>query len=127
MAPRRKTQYASCMSLNSTIVAIISVLICPALLSAGTISGKVTYAGKPPASKTIDMSSEPDCAKEYSTPPATETIVTGANNVLQNVVVFVSAGANDDKTQTQPVILAQKGCRYTPHEQGCVESAQDPH
>jgi plastocyanin len=103
------------MSLKSILVAIISVLMSSALLSAGTISGKVTYTGKPPASKTIDMSSEPDCAKQYSTPPTTETVVAGANNVLQNVVVFISAGANDDKTQTQPVILEQKGCRYTPH------------
>jgi plastocyanin len=65
--------------------------------------------------KTIDMSSEPGCAKEYSTPLAAETVVTGANSALQNVVVFISAGAASDKTPVQPVTLSQKGCRYTPH------------
>jgi plastocyanin len=87
----------------------------PGSAGCGTISGKVTYTGKPPQPKTIDMSSEPGCAKEYSTPPVMETIVTGANNVLQNVVVFISAGAPDDKAPAQPVMLSQKGCRYAPH------------
>jgi len=109
--------------MKSIWVAILS-LCCPALLVAGTISGKVTYTGKPPQPRTIDMSSEPGCAKEYSTPPAVETVVTGANNVLQNVVVFISAGAPDDKASAQPVTLSQKGCRYAPHVVA-VEAGQE--
>src|SRR5215831_1828127 len=103
------------MPTRSILLAIVLGLISPAPLLAGSISGKVTYTGKPADMKTIDMSSEPGCAKEYSTPLAAETVVTGANSALQNVVVFISAGAASDKTPVQPVTLSQKGCRYTPH------------
>ena len=59
----------------------------------GTISGKVTYEGAPPKMKPIDMSVEPSCAKMYATPPLAETVVAGIGNSLENVVVYVSAGA----------------------------------
>ena len=97
-------------------VGIIGSLVGPALMFGGTVSGKVTYTGTPAKQKTIDMSKEPSCAKQYTTPPTTETVVTGANNVLENVVVYVSAGAPDEKAApTQGVTFTQKGCRYTPH------------
>jgi len=113
------------MSTKSIRIAIVLTLISPALLFAGTISGKVTYMGRPAPAKTIDMSSEPGCAKEYSSPPTTETVVTSANNALQNVVVFISAGATYDKTSpAQAVTLSQKGCRYTPHVLA-VETGQE--
>jgi hypothetical protein len=61
------------------------------------------------------MSKEPSCAKAYTTPPTTETVVTGANNSLENVVVYISAGAPDDAAPSQPATFTQKGCRYLPH------------
>ena len=61
------------------------------------------------------MSKEPSCAKQYATPPPTETVVTGASNALDNVVVYVSAGAPDEAAPSQAVTFDQKGCRYIPH------------
>jgi hypothetical protein len=81
----------------------------------GTILGKVTYQGTPAKMKPIDMSHEPSCAKMYSTPPAAETVVTGAGNSLENVLVYVSAGAADDPAPSTAAIFTQKGCRYIPH------------
>ena len=81
----------------------------------GTISGRVTYEGTPAKQQTINMAQEPSCAKQYSKPAATETVVTGPENALENVVVYVSAGAPDDTPPAQPAIVTQKGCRYTPH------------
>jgi plastocyanin len=81
----------------------------------GTISGKVTYEGTPPKMKPIDMSMEPSCAKMYAAPPLAETIVTGAGNSLENVVVYVSAGAPNDAAPSTAAIFKQKGCRYIPH------------
>lgn len=83
--------------------------------SGGTVSGKVTYEGTPPKMKPIDMSMEPSCAKMYATPPIAETVVAGAGNSLENVVVYVSAGAPDDAAPSTAAIFAQKGCRYIPH------------
>jgi len=56
------------------------LLLCPSLLLAGSVSGKVTFTGIPAKPKTIDMSKEPNCAKAYTTPPTTESVVTGAGN-----------------------------------------------
>jgi hypothetical protein len=86
-----------------------------ALPSGGTVSGKVTYEGTPAKQKPIDMSKEPSCAKQYATPPTTETVVTGPNNALENVVVYISAGAADEAAPSQAAVFTQKGCRYTPH------------
>jgi len=81
----------------------------------GTVSGKVTYEGTPAKQKPIDMSKEPSCAKQYQTPPTTETVVTGPGNSLADVVVYISAGAPDEPPPSQAVTFDQKGCRYTPH------------
>lgn len=81
----------------------------------GTISGKVTYEGTPAKMKPIDMSKEPSCAKMYPTPPMAESVVTGAGNSLENVVVYISAGAPDEAVPTTAAVFTQKGCRYIPH------------
>jgi len=83
--------------------------------SGGTVSGKVTYDGAPVQMKPIDMSAEPSCARMYSTPQLAETVVTSAGNGLENVVVYVSAGAPDDAVPSNAAIFTQKGCRYIPH------------
>ena len=81
----------------------------------GTISGKVTYEGTPAKAKTIDMSKEPSCVKQHATPVTTESVVTGPNNSLENVVVYISAGAPDESAPSQSAKFDQKGCQYIPH------------
>jgi plastocyanin len=83
--------------------------------SGGTVSGKVTYEGTPARMKAIDMSKEPVCAKMYTTPVTTESVVTGPNNALEYVVVYISAGAPDEAAPSQAAVFTQKGCRYIPH------------
>jgi len=84
--------------------------------SGGSISGKVTYEGTPARQKPIDMSKEPGCAQQHPTPITTETVVVGPGNALQNVVVYISAGAPDESSPpAQPVSITQKGCQYLPH------------
>src|SRR5580658_148886 len=95
---------------------ILSVsMMTPARPSGGTVSGKITYEGTPAKQKPIDMSKEPSCAKQYATPPTTETVVTGPNNALENVVVYISAGAPDEAAPSKAAVFTQKGCQYIPH------------
>lgn len=104
------------MRKKQLLVALATLLLCPALLFAGTVSGKVTYTGTPAKPKPIDMSKEPTCAKQHATPVTTETVVTGPNNALANVVVYISAGAPDEgQVPAQAVTFEQKGCQYLPH------------
>src|SRR2546430_15566461 len=88
------------MRTKQAFIAGVAILAAATMTSAvpggGTVSGKVTYEGTPAKQKPIDMSKEPSCAKQYATPPPTETVVTGPNNALENVVVYISAGAPDE-------------------------------
>src|SRR5690348_1892603 len=103
------------MRASKPCMTVLIAALYPALMFGGTISGKVTYTGTPVKQKPIDMSKEPSCAKQHTTPVTTETIVTGANNVLENVVVYISAGADDATAPAQAVTFTQKGCQYIPH------------
>jgi plastocyanin len=82
---------------------------------AGSVTGTVTFTGTPPKMKPIDMAKEPTCASQHPTPVMTETVVTGPNNSVQNVVVFVSAGDQPGPVPTEPLRYDQKGCEYVPH------------
>jgi hypothetical protein len=104
------------MCTKRVLLSLLTLLICPALMFAGTVSGKVTYTGTPAKPKTIDMGKEPSCAKQHSTPVTTESVVTGPDNALDNVVVYISSGAPDDgQVPPQAVTFDQKGCQYIPH------------
>jgi len=103
------------MDLKKLYAAFLVVAVCPALMFAGSITGKVTYTGTPAKQHEIDMSKEPSCKAQYSTPPRTETVVTGPGNTLENVLVYISQGADDANAPTKAVTFTQKGCRYLPH------------
>jgi len=108
----KRVHVASLTVITATVIASAIVHARP---TGGTISGKVTYEGTPAKPKPIDMSKEPSCAKQHATPITTETVVTGPNNSLENVVVYVSAGAADENPPSQAVKFDQKGCQYIPH------------
>jgi plastocyanin len=101
------------------LAGLLALAVCAIVVhagpSGGTVSGKVTYEGTPAKQKPIDMSKEPSCAKQHATPIVTETVVTGPNNALDNVVVYVSAGAPDEGAPSRAVKFDQKGCQYIPH------------
>ena len=104
------------MRTKQILLTLLTPLVCSSLMLAGTVSGKVTYTGTPAHQKPIDMSKEPSCAKQHATPITTETVVSGPNNTLDNVVVYVSSGAPDDgQVPSQAVTFEQKGCQYIPH------------
>ena len=86
--------------------------------SAGvTVSGVVKFQGAVLPPTKIDMSSDPNCLKSHPSPGTTEDVVVGANGVLENAVVYVSAGLEGHTftPPAEPVVLEQKGCTYKPH------------
>jgi hypothetical protein len=106
---------AKVISITAAAGLIFAAAVLHAGAGGGTVSGKVTYEGTPAKPKPIDMSKEPSCAKQHATPVVTETVVTGPNNSLENVVVYISAGAPDDAAPSEAVTFDQKGCQYIPH------------
>jgi hypothetical protein len=107
------------MKHKKALVAFAAVFVTFAMSSArpqnGAISGRVTFDGTPAKPQIINMSQEPSCAKQYAKPVTAENVLTGPENALENVVVYISAGAADDTAPPQPAVLTQKGCRYSPH------------
>src|SRR3984893_19585219 len=101
------------MQVKHAVIAGLAMLAASAVAWAGpaggTVSGKVNYEGTPAKMKPIDMSKEPSCQKMYTTPPTVETVVTGSGNSLQDVVVYISAGAPDEPAPSTAAVFTQKG------------------
>ena len=80
-----------------------------------TITGTITYEGTAEKPRVVNMDSDPLCMPEG--PQTSEVLLVGPGNGLQNAFVYVKDGLGDHKfTAPQtPVVLNQKGCKYTPH------------
>jgi plastocyanin len=85
-------------------------------VSLADVTGKATLNGQAPKPKVLDMRAVPACAAQHANPVFDESIVVGAGNELQNVVVWVKDGSKlGGQVPAQPVVLDQKGCVYSPH------------
>ncbi len=83
----------------------------------GSVSGTVTFEGKPPAKILIDTTMDPACAMASSAPVYTEQYAV-KDGKLANVFVYVKSGppaAMQTGVVAAPVVLDQKGCQYIPH------------
>jgi hypothetical protein len=81
----------------------------------GSITGKVSFDGAPPAAKKIDMSQDAYCAGSSGDKSADDLLV--ADGKLANVFVYLKGGPVDKfsfPTPSDPVVLDQQGCRYHP-------------
>jgi plastocyanin len=79
------------------------------------ITGKVTYEGKAPTPKKINMGAVPACAAQHPQGVTEETMVVGKNKELANVVISLKNPPAGGKAPSTPAILDQKGCQYHPH------------
>jgi plastocyanin len=81
------------------------------------ISGHVTLRGSVGKPKPLDVSKEPICAKLHAGQPLfSDTILTGPENSLRNVVVYLSAGAPPTSAvPTSAVTFDQVDCHYATH------------
>src|SRR5579859_3945150 len=89
--------------------------------TAGSISGTISFTGAPPPRATIDMDMDPGCALDAKGPNLAEAVIVNQGK-LENVFVYVKDGLEGYAVPrpTQPAVLDQVGCRYTPHVLGLV-------
>ena len=103
---------------------LVAVLGWPGVaVAASSITGTVTFDGKPPALKPLAMDADPACAKKHPKPVLAEMLVLGTGNTMGNIMVWVSKGLPSGKTwpaPKTPVVLDQKGCLYVPHVMGIM-------
>ena len=81
----------------------------------GRISGRIIFAGAPPASMPIDLASDPACAREGSGLTTEDLVVKDGG--LANVFVYVKDGLSGYyfDAPTDAVKVDQQRCRYVPH------------
>ena len=93
-------------------------------LAASTVTGTITFDGKPPVLRPIAMDAEPVCAKKHAGHAVQpEMLVLGTGQTMGNVMVFVSKGLPAGKTYPapkDPVVVDQEGCMYVPHVMGIM-------
>lgn len=102
--------------------AVIAAFACSSALAA-TITGTVTYDGKVPNLKPIDMGADAACAKMHATPQPSDVLVLGSGNTMANIMVSVASGLPAGKTwpaPKDPVVMDQQGCHYSPHVFGLM-------
>ena len=95
-----------------------AVAACISISASADLTGKVTFAGKAPEAKQIDMSGVKECADKHPDPVFEETMMVGEKGELANVVVSIKKEDSPDLTgevPKDPAVLDQKGCMYTPH------------
>ena len=89
--------------------------------TAATITATVKFEGQPPAPEMITLTGDPKCVSENGGPQrAEDRIVVGENQALQNVFVYVKDGLGSFgfPIPSEPVVLDQDKCRYTPRVVG---------
>ena len=71
-----------------------------------TVTGKVTLSGAAPKYKPLDLAKQPECVRSRASNPLyPENVVTGPGNSLRNVVVYISAGDNDNSPTARPAAV----------------------
>lgn len=86
-------------------------------VQAATISGTAFYEGAVPKLREIKMGADPVCLTKHANPVFPDFLLLSDGNTLGNVFVRVVSGLpqREYPTPTDPAVLDQKGCMYTPH------------
>src|SRR5438034_4604359 len=95
--------------------------------NAGSITGKVSFAGDKPVMKNLSMDATPACARAHTTPQKSQEVMVNENGTLKNVFVWVKAGVPDKQWPVPATAekLEQKGCMYEPHVLGVMATQED--
>jgi len=97
---------------------LFTAIVAPA--GAGSVTGKVMFAGVRPQPKKIDMDEDPECAALHKAHVYDQSEVVNGNRTLANVFVYVKSGLEGKKfaPPATPVTIDQKGCWFTPRVLG---------
>lgn len=86
--------------------------------AAGTVTGTVTFDGKAPMMRPLQVAADPVCEQIHGdTPPLTDWLVLGEGQTVAWVLVRVVDGLGKRQwpVPEEPVVLSQEGCVYSPH------------
>jgi hypothetical protein len=84
-----------------------------AATGSGSISGKVTYAGQPPAAEKIKTTADPKCHEMHKDGLERQTVEV-KDGGLAHTLVYVKNPPAGATSPTEEVLLDQEGCMYKP-------------
>lgn len=81
-----------------------------------TLNGNIMFEGETPEMPPIQMAADPFCLSHAEGARSQEVLVTDESK-LQNVLVYVRSGHEGPSyaTPSQPVVVNQENCTYSPH------------
>jgi plastocyanin len=80
-----------------------------------SVAGKISFEGTPPVPEKIKTSADPKCQALHPTGLERQTIDTSGGG-LKDVFVYVKSGLPGSyPAPSEPVLLDQHGCMYSPH------------
>src|SRR5215467_1740927 len=84
----------------------------------GAVSGTISFKGAAPKMPMLDMSADPACPPE----PQAPDVVVVKNGKLANVFVYLKDAdrLGPFLAPSEPVVMDQKGCHYSPHVLGLM-------
>ena len=94
--------------------------------SAGSVTGKIHYAGKAPVRKLIDMSSDPACVDAHKGKAYDESLLVSPSGSVGNAFVYIKSGlaGKHFAIPAQPVVIDQNGCWFRPRILGIQTGQQ---
>ncbi len=88
-----------------------------------TVSGTINFTGEAPKMRPIKQDAE--CATFHDERVYAQNVVVNDNNTLKYVFVYVKEGISGSyDPPSEPAVIDQKGCRYSPHVFG-VQTGQN--
>jgi plastocyanin len=82
----------------------------------GTLIGEVMFEGQPPAREPLRMEADAYCQEAQRRPAYSQRVEVNSNGTLKNVFVYAKEGVTGSyAVPTEPVILDQRACQFSPH------------
>ena len=100
-------RYSNSLLLSSFLMIVV-------FAEAGTLKGHVKYDGKAPKKKRLRMDADPVCGSSHS------GAVYSENFKMAEALVYLRDVSYSGGVPSEPAVLDQKGCIYTPHVFGMV-------
>lgn len=108
------------MKFKNMITNIFTIILVSSLMDAGTLKGTVKYDGKPPKKKRLKMDADPVCGSSHSGAVYSENFKVSAEGFMEEALVYLKSVSYSGGTPSDPVVLDQQGCIYTPHVFGMI-------
>ena len=103
---------------------ILTIIFIISFVSAGNLTGTISYSGKPPKKKSLKMDADPVCSSAHRDKVYAESFIMNDDGQLANVLVCLQNVSYDGGPPKEPVVLDQKGCIYSPHVFGLIKNQE---